>query len=58
MGCSNEHAVLRRCLILSDLRALTHTGRAPGRLRGLWRKKRINAKPEITIVYETPTTRL
>jgi LDH2 family malate/lactate/ureidoglycolate dehydrogenase len=58
MGCSDEHAVLAAdVLIRSDLRGIDSHGvaRLVGYVR-LWEKKRINAKPNITIVHETPTT--
>jgi len=58
MGCSHEHAVLAAdVLLLSDLRGIDSHGVA--RLVGyarLWEKKRINAKPNITIVHETLST--
>lgn len=58
MGCSDEHAALATdVLILSDLRGIDSHGvaRLSGYVR-LWEKKRINATPNIKIVYETPTT--
>jgi LDH2 family malate/lactate/ureidoglycolate dehydrogenase len=58
MGCSDEHAALAAdVLLLSDLRGIDSHGvaRLVGYVR-LWEKKRINAKPYITIVHETPTT--
>lgn len=58
MGCSDEHAALATdVLIKSDLRGIDSHGVA--RLNGyvrLWEKKRINSKPNIRIVHETPTT--
>ena len=58
MGCSEEHAALAAdVLILSDLRGIDSHGVA--RLNGyvrLWEKERINAKPDIRIVHETPST--
>ena len=58
MGCSAEHAILAAdVLIKSDLRGIDSHGvaRLTGYVR-LWEKGRINAKPDIRIVYETPTT--
>lgn len=58
MGCSSEHADLAAdVLIKSDLRGIDSHGvaRLTGYVR-LWEKKRINAKPDIKIVHETPTT--
>ena len=58
MGCSEEHASLATdVLIKSDLRGIDSHGvaRLSGYVR-LWEKKRINTKPNIQIVYETPTT--
>ena len=58
MGCSNEHAALAAdVLLLADLRGIDSHGvaRLIGYVR-LWEKKRINTKPNITIVHETPTT--
>lgn len=58
MGCSEEHAELATdVLIKSDLRGIDSHGvaRLTGYVR-LWEKGRINAKPDIRIVHETPTT--
>ncbi|SDM90109.1 Malate/lactate/ureidoglycolate dehydrogenase, LDH2 family [Daejeonella rubra] len=58
MGCSAEHADLAAdVLIKSDLRGIDSHGvaRLTGYVR-LWEKGRINAKPDIKIVHETPTT--
>lgn len=58
MGCSAEHAILAAdVLIKSDLRGIDSHGvaRLTGYVR-LWEKGRINAKPDIRIVHETPTT--
>ena len=58
MGCSDEHAKLATdVLIKADLRGIDSHGvaRLSGYVR-LWEKKRINAKPNIKIVHETPTT--
>lgn len=58
MGCSEAHAALATdVLIKSDLRGIDSHGvaRLSGYVR-LWEKSRINAKPDIKIVHETPTT--
>jgi LDH2 family malate/lactate/ureidoglycolate dehydrogenase len=58
IGCSKEHAELATdVLIKSDLRGIDSHGvaRLTGYVR-LWEKGRINAKPNIKIVHETPTT--
>lgn len=58
MGCSKEHATLAAdVLLLSDLRGIDSHGvaRLTGYVR-LWQKQRINPKPDIKIVHETPTT--
>jgi LDH2 family malate/lactate/ureidoglycolate dehydrogenase len=58
MGCSDEHAALAAdVLILADLRGIDSHGvaRLIGYVR-LWEKGRINTKPHVTIVHETPTT--
>jgi LDH2 family malate/lactate/ureidoglycolate dehydrogenase len=58
MGCSSEHARLAAdVLLLADMRGIDSHGvaRLTGYVR-LWEKQRINAKPNITIVHETPTT--
>ncbi len=58
MGCSEEHAALSADVLLqADLRGIDSHGvaRLVGYVR-LWEKKRINAKPNITIVHETATT--
>ncbi len=58
MGCSDEHAELATdVLIRSDLRGIDSHGvaRLSGYVR-LWEKQRINAKPHIRVVHETPTT--
>lgn len=58
IGCSDEHATLATdVLIKADLRGIDSHGAA--RLTGyvrLWEKGRINTKPNIQIVHETPTT--
>lgn len=58
IGCSTEHAVLAADVLLrSDLRGIDSHGvaRLSGYVR-LWEKNRINPKPNIQIVHETPTT--
>lgn len=58
MGCSDEHALLAAdVLIRSDLRGIDSHGvaRLSGYVR-LWEKNRINSKPDIRIVHETPST--
>lgn len=58
MGCSDEHAALAADVLLqADLRGIDSHGvaRLVGYVR-LWESKRINARPNITIVHETPTT--
>ena len=58
MDCSSEHAELAADVLLrSDLRGIDSHGvaRLIGYVR-LWENKRINTKPDITSVHETPTT--
>ncbi|MBC7914828.1 MAG: Ldh family oxidoreductase, partial [Pyrinomonadaceae bacterium] len=58
IGCSETHAKLAAdVLIASDLRGIDSHGvaRLSGYIR-LWEKKRINPKPNITIIHQTPTT--
>src|ERR1700761_9068992 len=58
IGCSDEQATLAADVLLqADLRGIDSHGvaRLVGYVR-LWEKKRINAKPNITIVHETPST--
>ncbi|HCN83766.1 MAG TPA: malate dehydrogenase [Sphingobacteriaceae bacterium] len=58
IGCSEEHAALATdVLVKSDLRGIDSHGvaRLSGYIR-LWEKQRINSKPDIKIVHETPTT--
>ena len=58
MGCSEEDAKLAaKVLVNADIRGIDSHGVA--RLSGytrLWEAGRINAKPPITIVHETPST--
>ena len=58
MGCSAQHSRLAADVLLkSDLRGIDSHGvaRLTGYVR-LWEKHRINTKPNIRIVHETPTT--
>src|SRR3954468_23799625 len=58
MGCPEKDALLAADVLLkSDLRGIDSHGvaRLSGYVR-LWEKQRINAKPNITIVHQTPTT--
>ncbi|ASZ14602.1 Ldh family oxidoreductase [Chitinophaga pendula] len=58
MGCSLEHAAVASEVLLSaDLRGVDSHGvaRLTGYVR-LWEAGRINAKPDIRIVHETPST--
>ena len=58
MGCSEVHAQLASDVLLqSDLRGIDSHGvaRLSGYVR-LWEADRINAKPDIQIVHETPST--
>jgi LDH2 family malate/lactate/ureidoglycolate dehydrogenase len=58
MGCINDHATLAAdVLIKADLRGIDSHGvaRLIGYVR-LWENERINNRPEIKIVHETPTT--
>jgi L-2-hydroxycarboxylate dehydrogenase (NAD+) len=58
IGCSKEEAALATEVLLSaDLRGIDSHGiaRLSGYVR-LWEAKRINAKPNIRVVHETPST--
>ncbi len=58
IGCSNEDATLATNVLLSaDLRGVDSHGiaRLSGYVR-LWDVKRINAKPQINILHQTPST--
>lgn len=58
MGCSDDHAkTAADTLISADLRGVDSHGiaRLSGYVR-LWEKGRINTKPEIKIIHETPST--
>src|SRR4026207_1126206 len=58
IGCVDEHASMAtKALLAADLRGIDSHGVA--RLSGytrLWEVKRVNAKPEIRIIHETPST--
>ena len=58
IGCSNEHATTAtKALLSADIRGIDSHGvaRLSGYVR-LWEAKRINANPDIRVVYETPST--
>jgi LDH2 family malate/lactate/ureidoglycolate dehydrogenase len=58
MGCTEEHAELStEVLVKADLRGIDSHGvaRLIGYVR-LWENERINSRPDIKIVHETPTT--
>jgi len=58
IGCSEEHAdTATRSLLSADLRGVDSHGvaRLSGYVR-LWEAKRVNAKPVIKIIHETPST--
>lgn len=58
IGCSNEDAeTAARSLLSADLRGVGSHGvaRLSGYVR-LWKVKRVNAKPAIKIIHETPST--
>lgn len=58
MGCSTTDATTAtRALLSADLRGVDSHGiaRLSGYVR-LWKAERVNAKPNITIVHETPST--
>ncbi|GHE66226.1 Ldh family oxidoreductase [Roseivirga thermotolerans] len=58
MGCSESHATTAADTLLSaDMRGVDSHGvaRLSGYVR-LWEKKRINAKPNIRVVHESPST--
>lgn len=58
IGCSEEDATLATTVLLSaDLRGIDSHGiaRLSGYVR-LWEAKRVNAKPEIKILHQTPST--
>lgn len=58
IGCSNEHAdTATHALLSADLRGVDSHGvaRLSGYVR-LWEVNRVNAKPDIKIIHETPST--
>jgi len=58
IGCSDEHAdTASKALLSADLRGVDSHGvaRLSGYVR-LWEAKRVNAKPEIRVIHETPST--
>jgi L-2-hydroxycarboxylate dehydrogenase (NAD+) len=58
IGCSNEHAdTATHALLSADLRGVDSHGvaRLGGYVR-LWEANRVNAKPDIKIIHETPST--
>lgn len=58
IGCSNDHAeTATHSLLSADLRGVDSHGvaRLSGYVR-LWEAGRINAKPDIKIIHETPST--
>ena len=58
IGCSHEHAdTATKSLLSADLRGIDSHGvaRLSGYIR-LWEAKRINAIPDIKVIYETPST--
>ncbi len=58
IGCSDEHAsTATTALLAADVRGIDSHGvaRLTGYVR-LWEAKRVNAKPDIKVVHETPST--
>lgn len=58
IGCNNDDALTAtKALLAADLRGIDSHGiaRLTGYVR-LWEAKRVNAKPKLKIVYETPST--
>ena len=58
IGCSGEHAdIATQTLLSADLRGVDSHGiaRLSGYIR-LWEAKRVNAKPAINVIHETPST--
>ena len=58
IGCSEQHAIIASKVLLSaDLRGIDSHGiaRLSGYVR-LWEVNRVNAKPEIRIIHESPST--
>ena len=58
MGCPEDQAeAAAKALVAADLRGVDSHGvaRLSGYIR-LWEAKRINPKPDIKIIHETPST--
>ena len=58
IGCTEEHAeIATQTLLSADLRGIDSHGiaRLTGYVR-LWEVKRINARPDIKVIHETPST--
>jgi len=58
IGCSDEHAAIAtRSLLAADVRGVDSHGvaRLSGYVR-LWEAQRVNAKPVIKVIHETPST--
>ena len=58
IGCSDDHATIAtKALLAADIRGIDSHGvaRLSGYVR-LWETKRVNAKPVMKIVHETPST--
>ncbi len=58
IGCSDAHAdIATKALLSADLRGIDSHGvaRLSGYVR-LWEVKRVNATPDIKVIYETPST--
>lgn len=58
IGCSDEHAATAtKALLSADLRGIDSHGiaRLSGYVR-LWEVKRVNARPAIKVIHETPST--
>jgi L-2-hydroxycarboxylate dehydrogenase (NAD+) len=58
IGCSEEHAsIASKALLSADLRGIDSHGiaRLSGYVR-LWESKRVNAKPDIRVIHQTPST--
>ena len=58
IGCPEEHAITAaKALLAADIRGIDSHGvaRLSGYMR-LWEAKRVNAMPDVKIVYETPST--
>lgn len=58
IGCSDDHATIAtKTLLSADIRGIDSHGiaRLSGYVR-LWEAKRVNATPQIKVIYETPST--